>query len=209
MRPASPAQLEEVNHPPGRKRARQNVQGRFRLPCSQWTAAGLERGAGAPNFERPHPDCPPPSPSPRPASPANNSINIPRHSATYAYSKIATEPSVAVVVDDIPQSFSGRPPSTALVDVSQVGGACAGPQNTLFRQVPASRRRGEHHEPGRRRPPFTARHRGHVQPTTTSSATRRVVSGSRSASSPQVTGSRRTTATIAATSTNNPRTISG
>lgn len=37
------------------------------------------------------------------SQPANNSINI-RGIGTYAYS-IATEPSVAVVIDDVPQAF--------------------------------------------------------------------------------------------------------
>jgi iron complex outermembrane receptor protein len=108
----------------GTKRA-ENIQS---VPGSVFvaTAAGMER-ANVRDFD----DLVKIAPSltiTKTSQPANNSINI-RGIGTYAYS-IATEPSVAVVIDDIPQSFQAEAFS-ALVDVHQVE-VLRGPQNTLF-----------------------------------------------------------------------------
>jgi iron complex outermembrane receptor protein len=62
------------------------------------------------------------------SQPANNSINI-RGIGTYAFS-IATQPSVAVIVDDVAQPFQAEAFS-ALTDVKQVD-ILRGPQSTLF-----------------------------------------------------------------------------
>ncbi len=115
--------LEEVIVTAG-KRA-ENVQD---VPASVLvaTAAGMER-AGVRDFD----DLVKIAPSltiTKTSQPGNNSINI-RGIGTYAYS-IATEASVAVVVDDIPQAFQAAAFS-ALVDVQQVE-ILRGPQNTLF-----------------------------------------------------------------------------
>ncbi|MDB5365228.1 MAG: TonB-dependent receptor [Rhodospirillales bacterium] len=60
--------------------------------------------------------------------PANNSINI-RGIGTYSFS-IATESSVAVVIDEVPQAFQSAA-FTDLVDVQRIE-VLRGPQSTLF-----------------------------------------------------------------------------
>ncbi|MDB5458205.1 MAG: Outer rane receptor protein [Caulobacter sp.] len=121
--PAAAETVEEIVVTSG-KRA-ENIQD---VPSSVLvvTAAGLER-AGVRDFD----DLVKVAPSltiTKTSQPANNSINI-RGIGTYAYS-IATEASVAVVIDDIPQAFQAAAFS-ALVDVAQVE-VLRGPQNTLF-----------------------------------------------------------------------------
>jgi len=120
---AASANLEEVIVT-ATKRA-ENVQS---VPASVFvaTAASMER-AGVRDFD----DLVKITPSltiTKTSQPGNNSINI-RGIGTYAYS-IATESSVAVVIDDIPQAFQAAAFS-ALVDVRQVE-VLRGPQNTLF-----------------------------------------------------------------------------
>jgi iron complex outermembrane receptor protein len=121
--PASSGTLEEVIVT-GTKRA-ENVQS---VPNSVFvaTAVSMER-ANIRDFD----DLVKIAPSltiTKTSQPANNSINI-RGIGTYAYS-IATEPSVAVVVDDIPQAFQAEA-FASFVDVRQVE-VLRGPQNTLF-----------------------------------------------------------------------------
>jgi iron complex outermembrane receptor protein len=118
-----PAAVEEVIVT-GTKRA-ENIQS---VPSSVFVATkeNMER-AGVRDFD----DLVKITPSltiTKTSQPANNSINI-RGIGTYAYS-IATESSVAVVIDDIPQAFQAAAFS-ALVDVRQVE-VLRGPQNTLF-----------------------------------------------------------------------------
>src|SRR6185436_8374004 len=121
--PAEPVALEEIIVT-GTKRS-ENVQS---VPASVFVATGatMER-AGVRDFD----DLVKIAPSltiTKTSQPANNSINI-RGIGTYAYS-IATEASVAVVVDDIPQAFQAEAFSS-FVDVRQVE-VLRGPQNTLF-----------------------------------------------------------------------------
>jgi len=120
---AAPPALEEVVVT-GTKRA-ENIQS---VPSSVFvvTAVSMER-ANIRDFD----DLVKIAPSltiTKTSQPANNSINI-RGIGTYAYS-IATESSVAVVVDDIPQAFQAEAFSS-FVDVKQVE-VLRGPQNTLF-----------------------------------------------------------------------------
>src|SRR5581483_3380445 len=120
---SAPTALEEVIVT-GMKRS-ENIQS---VPASVFvaTAENMER-AGVRDFD----DLVKITPSltiTKTSQPANNSINI-RGIGTYAYS-IATESSVAVVIDDIPQAFQAAAFS-ALTDVRQVE-VLRGPQNTLF-----------------------------------------------------------------------------
>jgi iron complex outermembrane receptor protein len=121
--PTTSGGLEEVIVT-GTKRA-ENIQS---VPASVFvvTAASMER-ANIRDFD----DLVKIAPSltiTKTSQPANNSINI-RGIGTYAYS-IATESSVAVVVDDIPQAFQAEA-FASFVDVRQVE-VLRGPQNTLF-----------------------------------------------------------------------------
>jgi iron complex outermembrane receptor protein len=121
---AAPATTVEEIIVTGTKQA-QNIQN---VPASVLvvTAAALERG-NARDFD----DLPRLAPSltiSKTTQPANNSINI-RGIGTYAFS-IATQPSVAVVIDDVPQAFQAAA-FAALVDVQQVE-VLRGPQSTLF-----------------------------------------------------------------------------
>jgi iron complex outermembrane receptor protein len=121
---AAPATTVEEIIVTGTKQA-QNIQN---VPASVLvvSAAALERG-NARDFD----DLPRLAPSltiSKTTQPANNSINI-RGIGTYAFS-IATQPSVAVVIDDVPQAFQAAA-FAALVDVQQVE-VLRGPQSTLF-----------------------------------------------------------------------------
>jgi iron complex outermembrane receptor protein len=121
--PSAPLGLEEVIVT-GMKRS-ENIQS---VPASVFVATkeNMER-AGVRDFD----DLVKITPSltiTKTSQPANNSINI-RGIGTYAYS-IATESSVAVVIDDVPQAFQAAAFS-ALVDVQQIE-VLRGPQNTLF-----------------------------------------------------------------------------
>jgi iron complex outermembrane receptor protein len=120
----TPASTVEEIIVTGTKQA-QNIQN---VPSSVLvvTAANLERG-NVRDFD----DLPRAAPSltiSKTTQPANNSINI-RGIGTYAFS-IATQPSVAVVIDDVPQAFQAAA-FAALVDVQQVE-VLRGPQSTLF-----------------------------------------------------------------------------
>src|SRR5258708_23289912 len=122
---SAPATVEEVVVTGG-KRA-ENVQD---VPASVFVASATRvEGANVGDFD----DLVKITPSltiTKTSQPGNNSINI-RGIGTYAFS-VATEPSVAVVIDDIPQAFQAEA-FTALVDVAQVE-VLRGPQSTLFGQ---------------------------------------------------------------------------